>query len=71
MPYLYLVDTNVCFWLKFRLQSVEAKCSIRSSTRIPLSLGPTPSVDDWGDVPTLEQLGIEPQEVCFSEKLFR
>ncbi|CAH8272152.1 unnamed protein product [Arabidopsis lyrata] len=49
-------------YTQFR-KSVEAKCSIRSSTRIPLSLGPIPSVDDWGDVPTLEQLGIEPQEV--------
>lgn len=55
----------------FRLQSVEAKCRIRSSTRIPISLGPTPSVDNWGDVPTLGQLGIEPQEVSFSENLFR
>nr|2IJG_X Chain X, Cryptochrome DASH, chloroplast/mitochondrial [Arabidopsis thaliana]2VTB_A Chain A, CRYPTOCHROME DASH [Arabidopsis thaliana]2VTB_C Chain C, CRYPTOCHROME DASH [Arabidopsis thaliana]2VTB_D Chain D, CRYPTOCHROME DASH [Arabidopsis thaliana]2VTB_E Chain E, CRYPTOCHROME DASH [Arabidopsis thaliana]2VTB_F Chain F, CRYPTOCHROME DASH [Arabidopsis thaliana]AAL57669.1 AT5g24850/F6A4_60 [Arabidopsis thaliana]AAM26705.1 AT5g24850/F6A4_60 [Arabidopsis thaliana] len=49
-------------YTQFR-KSVEAKCSIRSSTRIPLSLGPTPSVDDWGDVPTLEKLGVEPQEV--------
>ncbi|KAL0762146.1 hypothetical protein Bca101_078297 [Brassica carinata] len=43
-------------------KSVEAKCRIRSSTRVPISLGPTPSVDNWGDVPTLGQLGIEPQE---------
>ncbi|KAF8099926.1 hypothetical protein N665_0235s0025 [Sinapis alba] len=45
------------------LKSVEANCRIRSSTRIPISLGPTPSVDDWGEVPTLSQLGTEPQEV--------
>ncbi|KAG5394383.1 hypothetical protein IGI04_024346, partial [Brassica rapa subsp. trilocularis] len=49
-------------YTQFR-KSVEAKCRIRSSTRIPISLGPTPSVDNWGDVPTLGQLGIEPQEV--------
>ncbi|KAL0738574.1 hypothetical protein Bca4012_014784 [Brassica carinata] len=49
-------------YTQFR-KSVEAKCRIRSSTRIPISLGPTPSVDNWGDVPTLSQLGIEPQEV--------
>uniref|UniRef100_A0A0D3DCZ7 tRNA (guanine-N(7)-)-methyltransferase n=1 Tax=Brassica oleracea var. oleracea TaxID=109376 RepID=A0A0D3DCZ7_BRAOL len=49
-------------YTQFR-KSVEAKCMIRSSTRVPISLGPTPSVDNWGDVPTLGQLGIEPQEV--------
>lgn len=58
-------DINVCFWLNTWLQSVEAKCSVRSSTRIPISLGPTPSIDNWGDVPTLDQLGMEPQEVSF------
>ncbi|CAH8342976.1 unnamed protein product [Eruca vesicaria subsp. sativa] len=55
---LYLPD----IFTQFR-KYVEAKCRIRSSTRIPISLGPTPYVDDWGDVPTLSQLGIEPQEV--------
>ncbi|XP_010454813.1 PREDICTED: cryptochrome DASH, chloroplastic/mitochondrial-like [Camelina sativa] len=49
-------------YTQFR-KSVEGNCSIRRSTRVPLSLGPTPSVDNWGDVPTLEQLGIESQEV--------
>ncbi|KFK27755.1 hypothetical protein AALP_AA8G425000 [Arabis alpina] len=49
-------------YTQFR-KMVEAKCSIRSSTRIPLSLGPIPSIDNWGDVPTLDQVGIEPQEV--------
>ncbi|XP_010493728.1 PREDICTED: cryptochrome DASH, chloroplastic/mitochondrial [Camelina sativa] len=49
-------------YTQFR-KSVEGNCSIRRSTRVPLSLGLTPSVDNWGDVPTLEQLGIEPQEV--------
>ncbi|KAJ4877569.1 cryptochrome 3 [Raphanus sativus] len=43
-------------------KSVEANCRIRSTTRIPLSLGPTPCVDNWGDVPTVGQLGLEPQE---------
>ncbi|CAH2044380.1 unnamed protein product, partial [Thlaspi arvense] len=49
-------------YTQFR-KSVEAKCRIRSLTRIPISLGPTPSVDNWGDVPTLGEVGIEPQEV--------
>ncbi|CAN8252225.1 unnamed protein product [Cochlearia groenlandica] len=49
-------------YTQFR-KTVEANCRIRSSTRIPISLGPIPSVDNWGDVPTLSQLGIEPQEV--------
>ncbi|KAL0856283.1 hypothetical protein Bca101_061436 [Brassica carinata] len=49
-------------YTQFR-KSVEANCRIRSSTRNPISLGPTPSVDNWGDVPTLGQLGLEPQEV--------
>ncbi|KAF3489190.1 hypothetical protein F2Q69_00056360 [Brassica cretica] len=49
-------------YTQFR-KSVESNCRIRSSTRIPLSLGPTPCVDNWGDVPTLGQLGLEPQEV--------
>ncbi|CAA7023273.1 unnamed protein product [Microthlaspi erraticum] len=49
-------------YTQFR-KTLEANCSIRSSTRIPISLGPIPSVDDWGNVPTLDQLGIEPQEV--------
>ncbi|KAG2278477.1 hypothetical protein Bca52824_061032 [Brassica carinata] len=49
-------------YTQFR-KSVEANCRIRSSTRIPVSIGPTPCVDNWGDVPTLGQLGLEPQEV--------
>nr|VDD28301.1 unnamed protein product [Brassica oleracea] len=49
-------------YTQFR-KSVETNCRIRSSTRIPVSIGPTPCVDNWGDVPTLGQLGLEPQEV--------
>ncbi|XP_010525545.1 PREDICTED: cryptochrome DASH, chloroplastic/mitochondrial [Tarenaya hassleriana] len=49
-------------YTQFR-KSVEAKCSVRSCTRVPFSLGPTPSVDNWGDVPILGQLDIQPQEV--------
>ncbi|WZZ84924.1 hypothetical protein YC2023_113503 [Brassica napus] len=57
-------------YTQFR-KSVEANCRIRSSTRIPVSIGPTPCVDNWGDVPTLGQLGLEPQEVNLPEKIFR
>uniref|UniRef100_A0A0D3E1F1 Photolyase/cryptochrome alpha/beta domain-containing protein n=1 Tax=Brassica oleracea var. oleracea TaxID=109376 RepID=A0A0D3E1F1_BRAOL len=56
-------------YTQFR-KSVEANCRIRSSTRIPVSIGPTPCVDNWGDVPTLGQLGLEPQEVNLPEKIF-
>ncbi|KAF3569220.1 hypothetical protein DY000_02011347 [Brassica cretica] len=60
LPFDVLDLPDIC--TQFR-KSVESNCRIRSSTRIPLSLGPTPCVDNWGDVPTLGQLGLEPQEV--------
>lgn len=28
-----------------------------------MSLGPAPRVEDWGCVPSIEQLGLQPQEV--------
>lgn len=40
------------------LQSVEAKCSIRSCIKTPTCLGPPPSIDDWGCVPSIDQLGV-------------
>ncbi|KAH7573954.1 hypothetical protein JRO89_XS03G0231700 [Xanthoceras sorbifolium] len=39
--------------------SVEAKCNIRGCIKIPASLGPLPSVDDWGSVPSIDQLGLQ------------
>ncbi|XP_011008670.1 PREDICTED: cryptochrome DASH, chloroplastic/mitochondrial [Populus euphratica] len=49
-------------YTQFR-KSVEAKCSIRSCAKISMSLGPAPRVEDWGCVPSIEQLGLQPQEV--------
>ena len=45
------------------MQAVEAKCTVRSCIRIPTSLGPPPSVGDWGCVPSMEQLGLSSQSV--------
>ncbi|KAG5244553.1 cryptochrome DASH [Salix suchowensis] len=49
-------------YTQFR-KSVEAKCSIRSCAKISMSLGPAPCIEDWGCVPSIEQLGLQPQEV--------
>ncbi|XP_065849649.1 cryptochrome DASH, chloroplastic/mitochondrial isoform X2 [Euphorbia lathyris] len=49
-------------YTQFR-KSVEAKCSIRRCVKIPKSLAPSPSVEDWGSVPTMDQLRLEPQKV--------
>ncbi|KAJ0090680.1 hypothetical protein Patl1_12726 [Pistacia atlantica] len=42
--------------------SVEAKCTVRGCIRVPTSLGPAPSVGDWGCVPSTEQLGLQSQK---------
>lgn len=39
------------------LQSVESKSKVRGCIKIPSSLGPPPSIGDWGHVPSLDQLG--------------
>ncbi|XP_031276418.1 cryptochrome DASH, chloroplastic/mitochondrial isoform X3 [Pistacia vera] len=44
-------------------QAVEAKCTVRGCIRVPTSLGPAPSVGDWGCVPSTEQLGLQSQKV--------
>nr|XP_023907576.1 cryptochrome DASH, chloroplastic/mitochondrial [Quercus suber] len=47
-------------YTQFR-KSVEAKCNIRSCIRTPTCLGPPPSIDDWGCVPSMDQLGAYSQ----------
>ncbi|XP_050219313.1 cryptochrome DASH, chloroplastic/mitochondrial [Mercurialis annua] len=50
-------------YTQFR-KSVEAKCAIRGCVKIPTSLAPPPpTVDDWGCVPSVDQLGLQPQQV--------
>ncbi|XP_038998248.1 cryptochrome DASH, chloroplastic/mitochondrial-like isoform X2 [Hibiscus syriacus] len=44
-------------YTQFR-KSVEAKCTIRGCIKLPKSLGPPPSIDDWGIIPSIEQLGL-------------
>ncbi|XP_050127503.1 cryptochrome DASH, chloroplastic/mitochondrial [Malus sylvestris] len=45
-------------YTQFR-KSVEAKCTVRGCIKIPASLGPPPSVEDWGCVPSLDQFGLQ------------
>ncbi|TYI77175.1 hypothetical protein E1A91_D06G127800v1 [Gossypium mustelinum] len=49
-------------YTQFR-KSAEAKCTIRGCIRLPTSLGPPPSVDDWGIIPSVEQLGLHSEKV--------
>ncbi|XP_027942336.1 cryptochrome DASH, chloroplastic/mitochondrial [Vigna unguiculata] len=42
---------------------IEAKCTIRSCIKLPPSLGPPPLIEDWGCLPSLEQLGLGSQNV--------
>ncbi|EXB94223.1 Cryptochrome DASH [Morus notabilis] len=44
-------------------QFLEAKCTVRSCIKIPTSLGPPPSIDDWGCVPSIEQFGLSSKNV--------
>ncbi|EEF34387.1 DNA photolyase, putative [Ricinus communis] len=41
------------------------KCVIRGCLKIPVTLAPSPPVDDWGCVPSLDQLGLQPQKARF------
>ncbi|KAI8547713.1 hypothetical protein RHMOL_Rhmol07G0217200 [Rhododendron molle] len=43
-------------YTQFR-KSVESKSKVRGCIKIPSSLGPPPSIGDWGHVPSLDQLG--------------
>ncbi|KAK1550206.1 hypothetical protein Q3G72_015350 [Acer saccharum] len=49
-------------YTQFR-KSVEAKSKVRGCIKIPASLGPPPSVEDWGCVPSIDQLGLQSQKV--------
>ncbi|PSS17610.1 Cryptochrome DASH like [Actinidia chinensis var. chinensis] len=54
-----------CFpdvYTQFR-KSVESKSKVRGCIKIPSSLGPPPSIGDWGHVPSLDQLGFHEQKV--------
>ncbi|MQM16981.1 hypothetical protein Taro_049947, partial [Colocasia esculenta] len=60
-------------YTQFR-KSVEYKCKVRSCYRLPTSLGPLPShgmdeIGGWGNIPSLEQLGLVETKVdkgmCF------
>ncbi|KAL2346832.1 hypothetical protein Fmac_000832 [Flemingia macrophylla] len=42
---------------------VEAKCTVRSCIKLPASLAPPPLVEDWGHLPSLDELGICSQNV--------
>lgn len=53
------------------LQIIEAKCTIRSCIKLPPSLGPPPLIEDWGCLPSLEQLGLCSQNVGFSISIGR
>lgn len=48
------------------LQAIEAKCTVRSCIKLPASLGPPPAIEDWGCLPSLEQLGLYSQNVSFA-----
>ncbi|KAM7264163.1 hypothetical protein ACFE04_001846 [Oxalis oulophora] len=48
-------------YTQFR-KSVEAKCEVRACIKLPASLGPAPSVDDWGNLPSFDQFGLQPHE---------
>ncbi|KAL8153131.1 hypothetical protein V2J09_010891 [Rumex salicifolius] len=42
-------------YTQFR-KSVESTSNVRGCIKMPLSLGPTPEIEDWGTIPTLQQL---------------
>ncbi|KAG8375306.1 hypothetical protein BUALT_Bualt10G0086600 [Buddleja alternifolia] len=45
-------------YTQFR-KSVESKSVIRSCIKVPASLGPAPSVEDWGCIPEISSLGLQ------------
>lgn len=49
-------------YTQFR-KSVESKCKIRACIKIPASLGPPPEIEDWGAIPSINQFGLQNQEV--------
>lgn len=65
----FFLDQGVFLCLGFvnnkkkKLQAVEAKCKVRRCIKIPASLGPPPSIDDWGCVPSIEDFGLSSKNV--------
>ncbi|GMJ05256.1 cryptochrome 3 [Hibiscus trionum] len=57
----FSIDSLPDVYTQFR-KSVEAKCAIRGCIRLPKSLGPPPSIDDWGTIPSIEQLGLHSEK---------
>lgn len=51
--------TGFLLWMMATLQSVESKSRVRACVKIPPTLGPPPSVTDWGSVPEITQLGLQ------------
>ncbi|KNA22388.1 hypothetical protein SOVF_034370 [Spinacia oleracea] len=49
-------------YTQFR-KSIESKCKIRACIKIPSSLGPPPEIQDWGAIPSIDQFGLQNQEV--------
>ncbi|KAL6344764.1 hypothetical protein AAG906_002670 [Vitis piasezkii] len=49
-------------YTQFR-KSVESKCTIRICIRTPTSLGPPPNIEDWGSVPSIDQLRLHEEKV--------
>ncbi|XP_059643817.1 cryptochrome DASH, chloroplastic/mitochondrial [Cornus florida] len=49
-------------YTQFR-KSVESNSTIRGCIKIPTSLGPLPSIEDWGCVPTVDQLALHQEKV--------
>jgi len=56
--------------LLLNLQTVESKCAVRSCIKLPTSLGPAPPIEDWGCLPSLEQLGLSSHNVGFAISTF-
>ncbi|VFQ94383.1 unnamed protein product [Cuscuta campestris] len=49
-------------YTQFR-KSVESKSIIRNCIKIPASLGPSPNILEWGSIPEVADLGLQPAEV--------
>ncbi|GAB2286378.1 Myosin-3 [Dionaea muscipula] len=49
-------------YTQFR-KSVESKSTVRGCIKVPASLGPAPKIDDWGSIPSVEELGLHDVKV--------
>ncbi|KAL6215215.1 hypothetical protein ACLB2K_014646 [Fragaria x ananassa] len=57
-----------CVSKDWSAKSVEAKCTVRGCIRMPASLGPTPTIGDWGCVFSLDQFGLQHQNISLGMK---